>query len=97
MRQSAARARDGCPHFRTSSHQRERWRGAGGRIVLPCQFGRSSRPTLADAGIEPERAPDGGVGIWLDRATVAKLRAMRGPGEDYSDVIWALAEADAGR
>jgi hypothetical protein len=25
--------------------------------------------------------------IWLDHAVVARLKAMRGPGESYSDVI----------
>jgi hypothetical protein len=29
--------------------------------------------------------------IWLDRAMVDRLRAMRGPGESYSDVILKLA------
>jgi hypothetical protein len=28
--------------------------------------------------------------IWLDPAVVARLRAMRGPGESYSDVILKL-------
>jgi hypothetical protein len=32
------------------------------------------------------------VGIWLDRATVAKLRAMRRPGDSFSHVILALAK-----
>jgi hypothetical protein len=31
--------------------------------------------------VEPERASDGSVGIWLDHATLAKLKAMRSPGE----------------
>ena len=34
--------------------------------------------------------------IWLDRAVVARLRAMRGPGEDWSDVILRIAERDTG-
>jgi hypothetical protein len=29
--------------------------------------------------------------IWLDHAVVSRLRAMRGPGESYSDVILRLA------
>jgi hypothetical protein len=29
--------------------------------------------------------------IWLDHAVVARLRAMRRPGESYSDVILRLA------
>jgi predicted CopG family antitoxin len=32
------------------------------------------------------------VQIWLEYATVAKLRAMRGPGDSFSDVILALAK-----
>jgi hypothetical protein len=52
---------------------------------------------IGSVAVEPERAPDGGVGIWLDHATVAKLRAIRGPGDSYSDAIIALAEAHAGR
>jgi hypothetical protein len=30
--------------------------------------------------------------IWLDHAVVARLRAMRGPGEDWSDVVLRLAK-----
>jgi hypothetical protein len=33
--------------------------------------------------------------IWLDHAVVSRLRAMRGRGESYSDVILELA-AEAG-
>ena len=33
--------------------------------------------------------------IWLDRAVVDRLRALRGPGESYSDVILRTA-AEAG-
>jgi hypothetical protein len=29
--------------------------------------------------------------IWLDPSVVDRLRAMRGPGESYSDVILRLA------
>ena len=29
--------------------------------------------------------------IWLPRAVVARLRALRGPGDSFSDVILALA------
>jgi hypothetical protein len=29
--------------------------------------------------------------VWLDHAVLARLRAMRGPGESYSDVIIRLA------
>jgi hypothetical protein len=53
---------------------------------------------IGTVAVEPERAPDGSVGLWLDHATLAKLNRARGPGESYSDVILALAEeATAGR
>jgi hypothetical protein len=29
--------------------------------------------------------------IWLDKPVVARLRALRDPGEDWSDVILRLA------
>jgi hypothetical protein len=29
--------------------------------------------------------------IWLDRAVVDRFKALRGPGESYSDVIMRLA------
>jgi len=45
-----------------------------------------------NVGVEPERAPDGDYHVWLDPAVVNRLRAMRGPGESYSDVILRLAE-----
>jgi hypothetical protein len=32
--------------------------------------------------------------IWLSPDVIAKLKAMRGPGESYSDVILALAKGD---
>src|ERR1700722_6086721 len=64
-----------------------------GAFYAPSQF----RPDIGSVAVEPERAPDGSVGIWLDHATVAKLRSMRGPDESYSDAILALAEAHAGR
>ena len=50
---------------------------------------------LGSVAVEPERAPDGSVRIWLDHANVAKLKAICSPG--VSDAILALAEAHAGR
>jgi hypothetical protein len=49
---------------------------------------------LGTVAVEPERAQDGGVHIWLDPGVLAKLRALRGPGESYSDVILRLAKGD---
>jgi hypothetical protein len=50
---------------------------------------------LGTVAVEPERAPDGAVGLWLDHATLAKLNRARGPGESYSDAILALAQETA--
>jgi hypothetical protein len=36
---------------------------------------------------------DGSVHIWLDPGVVARLKALRGPGESHSDVILRLAKA----
>ena len=41
--------------------------------------------------VEPERAPDGRVEIWLALNVLAKLKILRRPSESYSDVILALA------
>jgi hypothetical protein len=46
----------------------------------------------ASVGFENKRAANGDWFIWLDHATVAKLKAMRGPGDSLSDVILALAK-----
>jgi hypothetical protein len=42
------------------------------------------------------KRPDGQVQIWLDRAIVERLRALRGTGESYSDVIIRLAGEEDG-
>jgi hypothetical protein len=46
---------------------------------------------LGTVAVEPERAEDGGLHIWLDSGVVAGLKALRGPVESYSDVIMRLA------
>ena len=47
--------------------------------------------------VEPARAPDGRVEIWLAPNVLAKLKMLRRPSENYSDVIMALAGRRAGR
>jgi predicted CopG family antitoxin len=32
--------------------------------------------------------------IWLDRAVIDRLRAMRGPGESFSDVILRISTTE---
>jgi hypothetical protein len=48
-----------------------------------------------DSLLPPLPSP-GGFYLWLDKVTLAKLMAARGPGESYSDMIlrWAN-EAEA--
>ena len=46
---------------------------------------------LGSVGFENQTSEKGERLIWLDHAALAKLKALRGPGESYSDVIFALA------
>jgi hypothetical protein len=50
-----------------------------------------------NVGFENKRAPNGDVYVWIPPDVLAKLKALRGPGEDYSTVILRLAVATAGR
>jgi hypothetical protein len=45
---------------------------------------------LGSVGYENATNERGERLIWLDHGVVARLRAMRGPGESYSDVILRL-------
>jgi hypothetical protein len=49
---------------------------------------------LGTVAVEPERAQGGSVHIWLDPRVLARLKALRGPGESYSDVILRVAKGD---
>ena len=49
---------------------------------------------LGNVGYENETNERGERPIWLDHAVVARLRAMRGPGESYSEVILRMIETD---
>jgi hypothetical protein len=44
-----------------------------------------------DSRLPPEPSPSGGFYLWLDKITLNKLMAARGPRESYSDMIlrWA--------
>jgi hypothetical protein len=48
---------------------------------------------LGNVSFENKTNEQGQRLIWLDRAMVDRLRAMRGPGESYSDVILRLTAA----
>ena len=45
---------------------------------------------LGSVGYENETNEKGERYVWLDQGVVNRLRAMRGPGESYSDVIIRL-------
>jgi hypothetical protein len=47
----------------------------------------------SSVGLEAQRAPNGDYYVWLDPRYVDRLKAVRGPGESYSDVILRLAAA----
>jgi hypothetical protein len=49
---------------------------------------------LGSVGYENKTNERGERPIWLDRAVVDRLRAMRGPGEGFSDVILRLVEME---
>jgi len=50
----------------------------------------------ASAGLQRSNAPNGDFYVWLEPKYVDRLRALRGTGETYSDVIMRLAEASEG-
>jgi hypothetical protein len=50
---------------------------------------------LGSTGFENAVNEKGERLVWLDRAVVDRLGALRGPGESYSDVILRLVEMDA--
>jgi hypothetical protein len=49
---------------------------------------------FGSVGFERESDAKGPRQIWLERAILDRLRALRGPGESYSDVILPIAERD---
>jgi hypothetical protein len=51
----------------------------------------AATPPLGSVGYENETTEQGERLIWLEPHVVDKLRAMRGPGESYSDVIMRVA------
>jgi hypothetical protein len=62
------------------------------RITITADAFEAIAATLpSNVGVEQKRAPNGDYFIWLEPRFVDRLRAMRGPGESYSDVILRLA------
>jgi hypothetical protein len=64
------------------------------RIAIAAEAFEAIARTLAlgSMGFENEINERGERLIWLDHAVVNKLRAMREPGESYSDAILRLAK-----
>ena len=52
---------------------------------------------IGNVGFEREANDKGEREIWLEPHVVAKLRALRRPGGDYSDVILRLAVIRRGK
>jgi hypothetical protein len=52
---------------------------------------------LGSVNYENETTERGERYVWLDHGVVNRLRAMRGPGESFSDVIIRLAAAAGGK
>jgi hypothetical protein len=52
---------------------------------------------LRSVGYENAVNENGERLIWLDHAVVARLKAVRGPGESYSDVTWGRGLSDPAR
>lgn len=61
--------------------------------ISPAAFQAIVDALPGNVGFENQRADNGDVYVWLDHATVAKLKALRGPGESYNDVILRAADA----
>jgi hypothetical protein len=57
----------------------------------------ASTLALGSVGFENATDEHGQRLIWLDHGVVNRLRAMRGPGEDWSDVILRLAVGEMQR
>jgi len=55
----------------------------------------ASTMPLGSVAYESEPNPNGERMIWLEPRVLDRLKAMRGPGESYSDVILRLAEASS--
>jgi hypothetical protein len=66
-------------------------------IVVTAEAFEAVAATLPFGSIGFERDPDanGGRQIWLEPHVLDRLKAMRRPGETYSDVILRLVEIDA--
>ena len=59
--------------------------------ITPEAFAAIVDTLPGNVNVENQRADNGDVYVWLDHATVAKLKAVRAARESYSDVILRVA------
>jgi hypothetical protein len=67
------------------------------RLAINAEAFEAITATLPLGGVGYENATNerGERYVWLDHGVVARLRAMRGPGESYSDAILRLVASRA--
>jgi hypothetical protein len=63
--------------------------------ISPAAYAAIAATLPSNVGVEQNRAPNGDHYVWLEPRFVDRLRALRGPGESYSDVILRLATASS--
>lgn len=61
-------------------------------ITLAAYEAISATLPLGSVGVERKPGAEGERHIWLEPYFVDRLRALRGPGKNYSDVILGLAK-----
>jgi hypothetical protein len=87
-------------HLESTARQRRSGRVWSGdamvRIAISVEGFEAIARTLplGSMGYENKTNERGERLIWLDHAVVNRLRAMRGPGESYSEVILRLVESE---
>jgi hypothetical protein len=64
--------------------------------ITPAAYAVIVATLPSSVGFDENRAPNGEFYVWLEPKYVEQLRAMRKPGESYSNVILRLAEASEG-
>jgi hypothetical protein len=63
--------------------------------ITPAAYAVIVATLPANGGFERNSASNGEYYVWLEPKYVDRLRALRKPGESYSDVIVRLAEASS--
>jgi hypothetical protein len=64
--------------------------------ITPAAYAVIVATHTANADLAQSRASIGEFYVWLEPKHVDRLRAVRKPGESYSDVILRMAEASEG-